>query len=404
MRFRDRELESAFRKDYDLASLGRLRVAGALAITLYAAFGYLDVRAVDGRFWPLWIIRIVIVVYFGALIALSYTRLTEYLQQLGLCVAVVVAAGGLDVMNILPGVPSDYTYSGTMLILIFLCTFARVRFTMVLPTLAVVIVAYEASEAVRGVSELTLTFNNFFLLAFVIIGLASCHALESLYRDGYRREIALAEERARSDALLHNILPEEVAARLRATPGTIADAAEHVTVLFADVVGFTPLASRVTPAELVAMLDQLFTVIDELCARHGVEKIKTIGDAYMAVAGVPREVPDHAAVIAELALEIRALATEDAGAWPRGLQVRIGICSGPVVAGVIGRHKFSYDLWGDTVNTAARMESHGTPGEIQVAESTRDLLGDRYRFTDPVVVDVKGKGPMTTYLLIDRTS
>ena len=177
---------------------------------------------------------------------------------------------------------------------------------------------------------------------------------------------------ARVEALLLNILPKEVAQRLQAEPYTIADHFDDASILFADVVDFTPLASRLDAREVVGMLDRLFTSFDELVDRYEVEKIKTIGDCYMVAAGVPRPRFDHAHALADLALEIKDCAHT---CLPESdLRLRIGITSGPVVAGVIGRRRFLYDLWGDTVNMASRMESHGTSDEIQITRSTWELL------------------------------
>jgi adenylate cyclase len=224
------------------------------------------------------------------------------------------------------------------------------------------------------------------------------HAMSQLER----QHRALELEQAKSERLLLNVLPEPVAARLKEDPGIIADASPAVTVLFADIVGFTPLSERLSPAEVVALLDRVFARWDELAARQGVEKIKTIGDAYMVAAGIPLPRDDHAEAIAEMALAMRPEALGCLGDTGPPLEIRIGIDSGPVVAGVIGRAKFIYDLWGDTVNTASRMESHAEPGTIQVSERAYQRLRDRYALRPRGTVDVKGKGPMTTYLLVGR--
>ena len=205
----------------------------------------------------------------------------------------------------------------------------------------------------------------------------------------------------RSDDLLHAILPDAIAARLKDSPDTIADDVPSASVLFADVVDFTPLSADMTPAALVEMLDELFTVFDGFVSELGLEKIKTVGDAYMVAAGVPVPRDDHADAIADLALQIRDhVSTATFGG--RRLQMRIGIASGPVTAGIIGTQKFAYDLWGDTVNTASRMESSGLAGEIQLAPSTYELLGDRFRCRPRGPVQVKGKAEMMTFLLIER--
>jgi class 3 adenylate cyclase len=205
----------------------------------------------------------------------------------------------------------------------------------------------------------------------------------------------------RSDDLLHAILPREIVSQLKDEPGTIAAYVPSASVLFADVVDFTPMSASLAPAELVQLLDVLFGALDGFVAELGLEKIKTIGDSYMVAAGVPESRPDHAHAIAELALRIRDHAATDPESG-RPLRFRIGIASGPVTAGVIGKDKFAYDLWGDTVNTASRMESSGIPGAIQVTGPTAALLGDAYLCQPRGLVDVKGKGPMDTFLLLRR--
>jgi adenylate cyclase len=219
------------------------------------------------------------------------------------------------------------------------------------------------------------------------------------------RERALAElgvERAKSERLLLNVLPESVASRLKESDAVIAEGFESATVLFADIVGFTPLAQELAPADTVALLDRVFARWDGLADRHGVEKIKTIGDAYMVAGGLPSPREDHAEAVADMALEMGAEVERCAAESGVALEVRIGMDTGPVVAGVIGRAKFSYDLWGDTVNTASRMEHHGVPGAIQVTERVYEQLRDRYDLHRRGTVEVKGKGPMTTYLLLGK--
>jgi adenylate cyclase len=214
---------------------------------------------------------------------------------------------------------------------------------------------------------------------------------------------AREEEQAKSERLLLNVLPAPVAARLKEQEGIIADDFPSVTVLFADLVGFTPLSERLSAAELVSLLDQVFARWDVLVAELQVEKIKTIGDAYMVAAGIPIPRDDHADAIAELALRMGPELARCSVAAGLPLQVRIGIDTGPVVAGVIGRAKFIYDLWGDTVNTASRMESHALPGTIQVTERVYELLRHRFDLQARGMVEVKGKGPMTSYLLTGVT-
>jgi adenylate cyclase len=211
---------------------------------------------------------------------------------------------------------------------------------------------------------------------------------------------ALRVEQGRSEALIRNVLPGPIAERLKDGTGSIADHVESATILFADVVDFTPLAGRLSPAEVVGTLDQLFSHFDTLVERHGLEKIKTIGDAYMAAAGVPDPCADHARRAALLALDMRDSVATSPIAGRQGLELRIGINSGPVTAGVIGTKRFLYDLWGDAVNTASRMESNGTPGRIQITRATYELLRNDFVCESRGAISVKGKGEMETWYLV----
>ena len=213
---------------------------------------------------------------------------------------------------------------------------------------------------------------------------------------------ALRVEQDRSESLLLNILPATIARRLKETPGIIADGFNAVTVLFADIVGFTAYAEARPPAEVVAVLNRLFSRFDELADRHRVEKIKTIGDAYMVVAGLPVPRADHQEALAEMALDICDEVVRFRQETGTNLAVRVGMSSGPVVAGVIGQRKFSYDVWGDTVNMASRMQTHGLADHIQVTPNVYTRLRDDYEFQPRETVEIKGKSPMTTYLLIRR--
>jgi guanylate cyclase len=260
---------------------------------------------------------------------------------------------------------------------------------------ATILLSVALSEVVRPeAADLPPAFvRTFDILNIILVSFVALLLLVTFARG---RETA----QARVEALL-NVLPEEVAQRLQSDPQSIADHFDDASILFADVVDFTPLSSRLEAREVVALLDRLFTSFDELVDRHDVEKIKTIGDCYMVAAGVPRERRDHAQALAALALELRDCAKDclpDSDG--HDLRLRIGISSGPVVAGVIGRRRFLYDLWGDTVNMASRMESHGTPDCIQITRSTYELLREDF-VTEPLGhVDVKGKGTVETWQLV----
>ncbi|HEY1015969.1 MAG TPA: adenylate/guanylate cyclase domain-containing protein, partial [Herpetosiphonaceae bacterium] len=212
----------------------------------------------------------------------------------------------------------------------------------------------------------------------------------------------LSREREKSDQLLLNVLPEPIAERLKRRQGLIADSFAEVTVLFADIVDFTALSAQAAPEDVVMMLNEVFSLFDRLAEKHGLEKIKTIGDAYMAVAGLPIPRPDHAEAIAEMALEMRRELSHRITLLGEPLAVRIGIHTGPVVAGVIGAKKFSYDLWGDTVNVASRMEALGQAGAIQVTGEVEARLRGRYQFSERGPLAVKGRGELPAYWLIGR--
>jgi class 3 adenylate cyclase len=212
----------------------------------------------------------------------------------------------------------------------------------------------------------------------------------------------LANEQEKSERLLLNILPGPIAERLKHTPGLIADSFAEVTVLFADIVDFTPQAGSLAPETLVAWLNEVFSAFDLLVEEHGVEKVKTIGDAYMVVAGLPTPRPDHAAAIAELALNMQEALAGITTPDGKPALLRIGINTGPVVAGVVGTKKFLYDLWGDAVNLASRMESQGVAGAIQASEATYLRLCEHYTWAERGLMPIKGKGELRTYLLLGR--
>jgi guanylate cyclase len=260
-----------------------------------------------------------------------------------------------------------------------------------------------AGEITGGVSDLPSWFQTTMIALNVAVAGAIMFTLLAVFAK--QREDALAalrSEQAKAESLLLNILPRSIAERLKDDSTTIADQFESASILFADVVDFTPLSERLPAAEVVGILDHLFTHFDGLADRYGLEKIKTIGDAYMVAAGVPTPRPDHAQALAHMALDMREAMHEADDVAHLGLELRIGINSGPVVAGVIGRKRFLYDLWGDAVNTASRMESHGAPGQIQVTAATRELLEDEFELVPRGSVTIKGKGAIDTWYLVGR--
>jgi class 3 adenylate cyclase len=213
----------------------------------------------------------------------------------------------------------------------------------------------------------------------------------------------LNDEKAESERLLLNILPAPIAERLKREPGVIADHFDSVSVLFADIVGFTPLSETMSAEEMVEWLNEVYSAVDTLVQDHGVEKIRTIGDGYMVAAGVPFPRDNHAAALTSLALDMRVHFEALPPVHGHHVEFRMGINSGPVVGGVIGTYKFQYDIWGDTVNTAARMESHGVPGRIHISQATHELIKDDFVCDHRGTIDVKGKGEMDTWF-VEATS
>ncbi len=233
----------------------------------------------------------------------------------------------------------------------------------------------------------------------MVFGTMASHRLERSTRESFFQRRLAEAERARSEWLLLNILPPPIADRLRDDERIIADEHAEVTVLFADLVGFTPLSKALSPTELVALLNELFTRFDELAERHGVEKIKTIGDAFMGAAGLPGPRADHVGQAVAMAVEMIDTVAAFNAERGHSLQLRVGVHTGPVVAGVIGKRKFIYDVWGETVNLAARMESHGVAGAVQVTEAVAVRLGPRADLEPQGEILVKGVGAVRTWLL-----
>jgi guanylate cyclase len=254
-----------------------------------------------------------------------------------------------------------------------------------------------AGELLGGVSPTVPEwFTTTMLAANVAVGGTIVFTLLAVFARQRR------DAQARADNLLLNILPRSIADRLKAETRTIADQFSSASILFADVVDFTPLAERLPPAEVVGVLDRLFSHFDELAERHGLEKIKTIGECYMVAAGVPSPRPDHARALALMALDMQTAMRSVDEVGQLGLELRVGINSGPVVAGVIGRKRFLYDLWGDAVNTASRMESHGSSGRIQITRATKKLLEDEFVCELRGTIPVKGKGEIEAWYLVGR--
>jgi class 3 adenylate cyclase len=414
--FADAELEDAYQHAHYLDVIGSVRVAHVLGIATWLVWGlvlrqYAPDRPVDD-----------LVVRFGLLVpivlaglALTFAPWGERLWEVE-AVAIDVAAVVVWTLYVTttPGVPFELAYIGVLFVMAFAFTLNRLRFlVMAWAGLLMIGLFFAVVLAVGGVDRQQQALVLLYLVSFYALALIACHVLERSSRQLFLRERQLDDERSRSDALLLNILPRAIADRLKeradagtqaADGGAVADACPEVAVLFADLAGFTEQAGRTSPEALVATLDDLFSEMDTLADRYGLEKIKTVGDAYMAVAGVPTAVDDPTARAMDMALDL--VAALEGRRWPSGdpVGVRVGIAVGPAMAGVIGRRKFAYDVWGDTVNLASRLQSAGRPGRILVTDAEVARVGDRFVFGPPETLELKGKGSLQVHGLEGRAS
>jgi adenylate cyclase len=408
LRFRDPGLESAYRADRFRHDLGNIRFGFLAGIAIWVAWGLLlrpymlalsdqrlDMVMRFGVFIPM------LIVGFG----LTYTR---FFGRVWEWVAVAIAAATLlfwvFYVARISTLPAEYGYIGVILITAFTYALLRLRFVLVVVVTVIGIAAYlPYAITAKYIQDVSLVLAMLYLTSFGLLGGLAAYRTERFSRDLFLRERQVEQERARSDGLLLNMLPVAIVERLKTSSGgRIAQNFDQVSVFFADAVGSTAQAARSSPEAFADALDELFSHFDEIAARHGLEKIKTIGDAYMAVAGAPTPMADHADAAVGMAVDILTKAGKIT--WPSGdpIVVRGGIATGPAVAGVIGVQRFAYDLWGDTVNLASRLETNAGPGRFLVSEWTARELADRYDFGPSETLEVKGRGPTTVRVLLGR--
>ena len=412
LRFRDRDLESAFRADFFRHNLVNLRFAfigGMVLWVIWGLFLHNHILAISDQRLDRLMRYGVFIPLLVAGFVLTYTpffhRIWEWVAAgIGAATILLWVYYASHVLTL----PAEYGYVGVILITAFTYTLLRLRFILVMAITVIGIVSYLPYAYTAGyIVDVTRALATLYLLSFGALGGVAAYRMELFTRRLFLRERQLDLERERSDGLLLNILPQAIVDRLKASPkgGRIAQAFDEVSVVFTDAVGSTDQASRCPAEEFADSMDQLFRRFDEIVDRHGLEKIKTIGDAYMAVAGAPVPLANHAAAAVAAAMDMAAEAREIL--WPSGepVQVRTGVATGPAVAGVIGQRKFAYDLWGDTVNLASRLQELGEPARVLVSEATAEPLSERYDFLDPIVLNLKGKGPTPArYLVGGRTS
>jgi len=302
-----------------------------------------------------------------------------------------------------------YINSSAVILWSFICPLGALLFAEYRQSprwLAAYLVLLALSGFLQPFARLTNHLPQGLIVVFFVLNLGAVSTIAFILLHYFvgQKELAyrlLKMEQDRSEGLLLNILPRQIAERLKSGEKTIADHCEAVSILFADLVGFTPLTNTLSPTEMVELLNTIYSRFDSLIEKHGAEKIRTIGDNYMIAAGIPQPRSDHAQVLARLALEMQAYINNLPPVAGRRLAFRMGINSGPVIAGVIGHNKFAYDVWGDTVNTASRMESQGKPGRIQITKATYELIRDEFQCELQGPIEVKGKGEMETWFLIE---
>jgi adenylate cyclase len=402
LRFRDPSLEHEFQAEMAAANGPQARVGAAVAIGLWliAALIIPAVIEVDRGVVTVICIGMASANLAGVIVSRWATTLDRQ-QAIGFALN---GLAGLAVLALIAvsGTTDRYAAPALLLIAIFAFVVIRLRFVFALVAAGTYLVGYVVVVAIGPTRGTAL--DVFLVGAAILAGLAATYLLERGARDVFaqrrlieQQAVELAEAHATSERLLLNVLPAPVAMRLKAGEATIADAYDDATVLFADLVGFTPLAASLSPAETVGLLDRLFSAFDRLAVGHGLEKIKTVGDAYMVAGGVPEVCTDHPARVVAMALDMLDAVATLGRELNRPLDLRIGVHTGPVVAGVIGTSKFIYDLWGDTVNVASRLESQGVAGAVQMSEATW-LRAGGVAVERRGPIELKGRGTVVAYL------
>jgi adenylate cyclase len=403
LQFRDPDVEQRYQSTRAESDLRRMRLSLGAGIVINMGFAPLDYLVLSQNLTLALILRIAVITFaFAGVLGMSW--LSYFRTRLGYIAAFAILAFTLLYAALIAeSNPPDVYLSGYVLVILFLLVFVPVGFvnaSAISWTCTGIFATLTPLIRTVDLGSLLTIYSQF--VAANLMGMFALYWMERLHRLDYLSVQEIADERSRYRSLLTRILPNSIVERLEGGEEGIADDYAESTVLFADIVGFTEISTRNQPAAMVAFLNRVFGRYDELVARHGVEKIKTIGDAYMVAGGLPEARPDHAEAIAELALDMFSETKRMESPDGNPVQIRIGIDTGPLTAGVIGESRFLYDLWGDTVNTASRMESQGAPGRIQVSETVYQRLRAKYRFKPLEEVNVKGKGSMTTWQLVDR--
>ncbi len=409
--FPSRETEREFQNRFARDALPRYRVVIPLVIFMWAFFGVLDHRvfSADKLDFARVLRYAVILPILLAAFAFAFTSRELFAKHWQRVLAIGYGSMMLGMLVLTQmGDPREHNHGATAISLVMMggYTLVMLRFVYALAISAAASVAAGILFSTRFNYEKmvwdTMDTGMVWILMANVIGGVACYELEKFRRYKFIQELVIEKERERAEALLSNTLPAAIIERLKAGEVRPVDAYSEVTVVFADLVGFTKAAASLSPRQLVDRLDDLFSEFDGIADHYGLEKIKTIGDEYMIVAGVPDFREDHAATAASLALDMLATVKMRQEHSSDAFEVRIGMHTGPVVAGIIGERQLHYDVWGDTVNIASRMQSHGVPGQIQVSDTTQRRLSEAFNLEPRGELDLKGRGTMKTYLLTGR--
>lgn len=383
-------------------SLGQVRFALMLGAPMYLAFLVWDYSIDPAHILDTTYIRIAVAAILVATYALTFRESFEQASQLVLASCAVVA--GLGVIYVLHTLENGMVLgvAGVILILMYVYGFLRLRFVPSVVSGVAIWLAYDVVAIIDQLGTTELVNSNFFLAGATIFGISNSFNQERLGRRAFLYMKEVEREKARADQLLSQIFPAHIKNRLTAGERVIADSNSEVTVVFADLVGFSSLTKRLTPGHLVELLDKLFSAFDDISEKFGVEKIKTIGDSYMAVSGLAGSVARNTETILDMTLELVAAVDRVSKAERIPIGVRVGVATGHAVSGVLGAKRNHFDVWGETVNIASRMEASGIEGKVQVSEQTYWRYNQSFEFEERGEIEVKGHGKLKTYILIGR--
>lgn len=396
------ETELRFRARYTQRSIPFIRVSLPLAATLYLLFLAWDYSIAPEVLLYTLSVRLPFSFFAVVVFGLTFLQSFERWSQGVLCATVVL--GGVGIVLVLAILPDGFTYGtpGLLLVIMYACGATRLLLGAASTACLAIIVFANAILLYKGASGFQFLNTNVFLVSASLIGLSYTALLEWMERLAFRLEEGLREDKKVSETMLRNFLPDRIMSRVRNGECAIAEAVGEATVLFADIVGFTSLTHRMAPGHVVEMLSTLFNKLDEIADSKGVDKVKTIGDCYMAVAGVRSPSSQSAEAMAEFAIEALAFVRAYAEEYDIPLQVRIGMSTGSIVSGVIGTRVPIFDLWGGPVNDASRLQQEGVPGAIQVTESTYWRLRNRYEFEERGTLTLKHGEQLNAFLLTGR--